>query len=67
MHSKSSSIRTHRAATALAALLAGALALTACSGGDDKKKDDGGESGGATGSTVTLPKLDGANLEVAAV
>ncbi|ROP52852.1 ABC transporter substrate-binding protein [Streptomyces sp. PanSC9] len=67
MHSKSSTIRNHRAATALAALLAGALALTACSGGDDKKKDDGGESGGATGSTVTLPKLDGANLEVAAV
>ncbi|MFF8864698.1 ABC transporter substrate-binding protein [Streptomyces sp. NPDC015139] len=67
MHSKNSTIRTHRAATALAALLAGALALTACSGGDDKKKDDGGESGGATGSTVTLPKLDGANLEVAAV
>ncbi|MER6265385.1 ABC transporter substrate-binding protein [Streptomyces sp900105245] len=67
MHSKSSTIRNHRAATALAALLAGALALTACSGGDDKKKDDGGESGGASGSTVTLPKLDGANLEVAAV
>ncbi|MEU9402374.1 extracellular solute-binding protein [Streptomyces sp. SID4985] len=55
----------NRAATTLAALLAGALALTACSGGGDK--DKGEKSGGPTGSTVTLPKLDGAHLEVAAV
>ncbi|MFG2604251.1 ABC transporter substrate-binding protein [Streptomyces sp. NPDC048514] len=67
MHSESSTIRTQRAVTALAALLAGALALTACSGGDDKK-DNGAESGGtASGSTLTLPKLNGAHLEVAAV
>ncbi|MGV9425333.1 ABC transporter substrate-binding protein [Streptomyces sp. NPDC003656] len=61
---------TNRAAkripTALAALLAGALALTACSG-DGGDKDKGEKSGGSTGSTVTLPKLDGAHLEVAAV
>ncbi|MBJ7907336.1 carbohydrate ABC transporter substrate-binding protein [Streptomyces sp. DSM 110735] len=61
---------TNRAAkripAALAALLAGALALTACSG-DGGDKDKGEKSGGSTGSTVTLPKLDGAHLEVAAV
>ncbi|MEU6284161.1 ABC transporter substrate-binding protein [Streptomyces sp. NPDC047028] len=68
MRSKSDTIRTHRAATALAALLAGALALTACSGSSDKKDDGGKSSGpGGGGSTVSLPKLDGAHLEVAAV
>ncbi|GGW35372.1 sugar ABC transporter substrate-binding protein [Streptomyces lucensis JCM 4490] len=67
MRSNSSTIRTHRAVTTLAALLAGALALTACSGSDNDKKDDGDTSGGATGSTVTLPKLNGEKLEVAAV
>ncbi|MES4890128.1 ABC transporter substrate-binding protein [Streptomyces sp. NPDC096012] len=67
MHSESSTIRTRRAVTTLGALLAGALALTACSSGGDKK-DNGADSGGtATGSTLTLPKLDGARLEVAAV
>ncbi|MFG2359474.1 ABC transporter substrate-binding protein [Streptomyces sp. NPDC048521] len=66
MHS-SSTIRTHRAVTTLAALLTGALALTACSGGDNDKKDNGDESSAATGSTLTLPKLNGASLEVAAV
>ncbi|MEU4151383.1 ABC transporter substrate-binding protein [Streptomyces sp. NPDC026659] len=55
-----------RTSTALAALLAGALALTACSG-DGSDKGNGEKSGGPTGSTVTLPKLDGAHLEVAAV
>jgi alpha-glucoside transport system substrate-binding protein len=68
MRTKSSTIRTTKAVTTLAALLAGALALTACSSGNDKK--DNGDKGGsptATGSTVTLPKLNGASLEIAAV
>ncbi|GAA2234979.1 ABC transporter substrate-binding protein [Streptomyces nogalater] len=67
MHSKSSTFRAHRAVTAVAALLAGALALSACSGGDDDKADTGEKTSPATGSGVTLPKLDGATLEVAAV
>ncbi|MEU0006970.1 ABC transporter substrate-binding protein [Streptomyces sp. NPDC006314] len=67
MHSRSSTIRTHRAVTTLAALLTGALALSACSSGDKDKKDNGDHSGGVTGSTVTLPKLNGAHLEIAAV
>ncbi|MFJ2395221.1 ABC transporter substrate-binding protein [Streptomyces sp. NPDC087843] len=64
---------THRAAQAAAvAVIAGALTLTACGGSDDKKSDDG-KSGAASGDTagsggsVSLPKLDGASLEVAAV
>ncbi|MEU6589249.1 ABC transporter substrate-binding protein [Streptomyces sp. NPDC046881] len=69
MRSKSSTFRTHRAVTTCAALLAGALALSACSSSDNDndKKDNGDKSGGATASTVTLPKLNGAHLEVAAV
>ncbi|MFF4039284.1 ABC transporter substrate-binding protein [Streptomyces sp. NPDC001816] len=68
MRGNSNTIRTHRAVTTVAALLAGALALTACSSSDDKK-GSGDTSGGATasGSGVTLPKLNGASLEVAAV
>jgi len=63
--------RSRRAArAAAAAAVAGALTLTACSGGDDGKgkgNDDGkGTPSGGTNS-VTLPKLDGATLEVAAV
>ena len=62
--------RTSRAARTAAAVCAGALALslTACGGGDDN--DSGGEQGGndqETASTVTLPKLNGESLEVAAV
>ncbi|WP_181797318.1 ABC transporter substrate-binding protein [Streptomyces sp. WELS2] len=67
MHSKSSTFRAHRAVTAVAALLAGALALSACSSSDDDKEGTGEKTGATTGSTVTLPKLDGARLEVAAV
>ncbi|TWV41257.1 extracellular solute-binding protein [Streptomyces misionensis] len=71
MRSKSSTIRAGRATTVLAALLAGGLALSACSGGE---KDDGGAKGGKAGGssapakgTVSLPRLDGAQLEIAAV
>ncbi|MFJ3229423.1 ABC transporter substrate-binding protein [Streptomyces sp. NPDC086787] len=70
MRSRSNTIRVNRAVTALAALLAGALALTACGGDSDSNKiDKGTKSGGATGSgtAVRLPKLDGVSLEVAAV
>ncbi|MFF5155423.1 ABC transporter substrate-binding protein [Streptomyces sp. NPDC000348] len=57
-----------RGARAAAALAAGVLAvsLTACGGDDDGGEDKGGGTGG-TGNTVTLPELDGASLEVAAV
>ncbi|MEU9354440.1 extracellular solute-binding protein [Streptomyces griseoloalbus] len=60
--------RTRAAARAAAALAAGALAvsLTACGGDDDGGGDDE-DKGGGTGTTVTLPKLDGESLEVAAV
>ncbi|MFJ6663315.1 ABC transporter substrate-binding protein [Streptomyces sp. NPDC091383] len=66
MHSRSSTIRTGRAAGAVAALLAGGLVLGACSGGGG---DDKGGKGSApsTGGSVSLPKLDGAHLEIAAV
>ncbi|GGL72316.1 sugar ABC transporter substrate-binding protein [Streptomyces fumigatiscleroticus] len=51
--------------------MAGALALslTACGGDDSKGNDDskGSSSPSATTATVTLPRLNGATLEVAAV
>ncbi|MEY7977073.1 ABC transporter substrate-binding protein [Streptomyces pilosus] len=63
--------RSRGAMRAAAALAAGVLAvsLTACGGDDDGGDDDkgGGAAGGDTGTTVTLPKLDGETLEVAAV
>ncbi|MFH8450279.1 ABC transporter substrate-binding protein [Streptomyces fungicidicus] len=60
--------RTRRAAALLAAGVL-AVSLTACGGGDDDedKGGDEGKGGGTSGSTVTLPKLDGETLEVAAV
>ncbi|MEV5955865.1 ABC transporter substrate-binding protein [Streptomyces sp. NPDC051987] len=66
MRVMSNTIRTHRALAALAALLAGSLALTACGSGDKKS---GGDNNTSTTekSTVTLPKLNGTTLEVAAV
>ncbi|MGW7243930.1 ABC transporter substrate-binding protein [Streptomyces sp. NPDC054804] len=68
MRAMSNTIRTGRALTTLTALLAGALVLTACGGSDDKKDGNGSESSASTsGSTLTLPKLDGTTLEVAAV
>jgi alpha-glucoside transport system substrate-binding protein len=56
------------ARNAAAALTAGALALalTAC-GGDDDGDKSGGKDKESGGSSVSLPKLDGENLEVAAV
>src|SRR5690606_27804012 len=60
--------RTRRATRAAAAVAAGVLAvsLTACGGGDDGDDEQGGGAE-ETGTTVTLPQLDGASLEVAAV
>ncbi|MEU9245614.1 ABC transporter substrate-binding protein [Streptomyces shenzhenensis] len=66
MRVMSNTSRTHRALAALAALLAGSLALTAC-GGNDKKSDGDNSTGATETSTLTLPKLDGTTLEVAAV
>ncbi|MET9052666.1 ABC transporter substrate-binding protein [Streptomyces bacillaris] len=46
----------------------GALALTGCGDGGDTKKSDGGtDKGTDSAPTVTLPKLDGENISVAAV
>lgn len=61
--------RTTRAAATLA-VAALALSLTACGGDDDNGGGDNGDKGGGTNapaSSVTLPKLDGESLEVAAV
>ncbi|MFI7297110.1 ABC transporter substrate-binding protein [Streptomyces sp. NPDC050121] len=63
-------IRTRRTVKAAATLLAGALALsaTACSSGDGKSSGSDSSTGTKdSGSTLTLPKLDGTTLEVAAV
>ncbi|GAA1433809.1 ABC transporter substrate-binding protein [Streptomyces thermospinosisporus] len=59
--------RTRRAIRTAAALAAGVLAvsLTACGGGDDG--GDKSEGGDKARTNVTLPKLDGETLEVAAV
>ncbi|MFB7109294.1 ABC transporter substrate-binding protein [Streptomyces sp. NPDC056291] len=69
MRSTSSTILSHRAARTAAAVAAGALtlSLTACGGSDDKKSGDEQSRGTKPGAVVTLPKLDGATLEVAAV
>ncbi|MBN0045902.1 carbohydrate ABC transporter substrate-binding protein [Streptomyces actuosus] len=72
MRSTSSTYRTsrtgRRAARTAAAVAAGALALslTACGGDDDKSGGTGGKST-ESGSSLTLPRLDGTTLEVAAV
>ncbi|MFG2134467.1 ABC transporter substrate-binding protein [Streptomyces sp. NPDC048751] len=71
MVSRSSTHRTRRAAKTAAALLAGALALslTACGGSDDDKSSDkpSGSTSKEPGTSLSLPKLDGTTLEVAAV
>ncbi|MFD5975242.1 ABC transporter substrate-binding protein [Streptomyces bacillaris] len=55
-----------RAALVLTAV--GALALTGCGDGGDAKKSGGGTDKGTDSAlTVTLPKLDGENISVAAV
>ncbi|WP_330304974.1 MULTISPECIES: extracellular solute-binding protein [unclassified Streptomyces] len=63
--------RSRRAAqAAAAAVIAGALTLTACGGDNKNDKSSNGnntESSAGSGGIVTLPKLDGASLEVAAV
>ncbi|MER7175871.1 ABC transporter substrate-binding protein [Streptomyces mesophilus] len=58
-------LRTRRAAIALAAV--GALALSGCGddGGSEDKPGDGKDTGAA--QTVELPKLDGQTLEVSGV
>ncbi|MYR42473.1 ABC transporter substrate-binding protein [Streptomyces sp. SID5910] len=68
MRTRSAAKRTTRAAAALAAG-ALALSLTACGGDDDNGGgDEGGQGGGSKKpATLTLPKLDGESLEVAAV
>ncbi|MFJ9895323.1 ABC transporter substrate-binding protein [Streptomyces sp. NPDC091280] len=69
MRSTSSTIRTRTTVRTAAVVAAGALALslTAC-GGSGGKKDSGTSSTPAqSAGTVTLPKLDGQSLEVAAV
>ncbi|CAL9313019.1 ABC transporter substrate-binding protein [Streptomyces sp. SudanB52_2052] len=57
-----------RAAKAAAAVAAGALALslTACGGDDDGNSGTQGNTE-ETGNNVTLPKLEGTSLEIAAV
>ncbi|MFJ4617750.1 ABC transporter substrate-binding protein [Streptomyces sp. NPDC088812] len=69
MRSTSNTSRTRRTARAAAALLAGALALslTACSSDDDKSSGGGSSPAEEPGSSLTLPKLNGTTLEVAAV
>ncbi|KND38867.1 ABC transporter substrate-binding protein [Streptomyces acidiscabies] len=63
-------MRSRTVKTTATTFLAGALtlSLTSCGGSDDKPSGDGGSSGTeTTGSGLTLPKLDGTTLEVAAV
>lgn len=60
--------RSRRVAQATAAaVIAGALTLTACGGDDSDDTAGGTETSGAPESAVQLPKLNGQTLEVAAV
>ncbi|MEU5718861.1 extracellular solute-binding protein [Streptomyces sp. NPDC020403] len=61
------SARMRRAALVFTAI--GALALTGCSddGGKEKKAGEGSGAGKESPSSVTLPKLDGEKISVAAV
>ncbi|CAL9468995.1 hypothetical protein SUDANB108_02812 [Streptomyces sp. enrichment culture] len=60
---------SRRATRAAAAVAAGALALSLAACGGDDGNDSGGDTGtsGQTAGDVTLPKLDGTSLEIAAV
>ncbi|MFF4348978.1 ABC transporter substrate-binding protein [Streptomyces sp. NPDC001530] len=67
-HSTNSTHRSRRAAqAAAAAVIAGALTLTACGSDNKDKGNDSTGKESSSGGTVSLPKLDGASLEVAAV
>src|SRR5690606_3494602 len=44
-----------------------ALSLSACGGDDDNSGSGGSTKGTETGGSLSLPKLDGTTLEVAAV
>ncbi|MET7685466.1 ABC transporter substrate-binding protein [Streptomyces sp. NPDC005423] len=68
MRSTSSTIRTRSAVRTAAVVASGALALslTACGGGGSKS-DGEKTTPSPTAGTVSLPRLDGQNLEVAAV
>ncbi|WP_369235973.1 ABC transporter substrate-binding protein [Streptomyces sp. R21] len=60
--------RSRRTTTAIAAAIAaGSLLLTACGGSDDDKSSNNGGGAKESAGTVTLPKLNGESLEVAAV
>ncbi|MFG2782287.1 ABC transporter substrate-binding protein [Streptomyces prunicolor] len=69
MRSTSSTHRTRTTVRTAAVVAAGALTLSlaACGGGGDKSDDSKSSSPSETAGTVTLPKLNGASLEVAAV
>nr|WSY54490.1 extracellular solute-binding protein [Streptomyces sp. NBC_00886] len=69
MRSTSSTNRTRTTVRTAAVVAAGALALslTACGGSDDKSDNSKSSTPAETAGTVTLPKLNGASLEVAAV
>ncbi|WP_405972344.1 ABC transporter substrate-binding protein [Streptomyces sp. NBC_00988] len=69
MRSTSSTHRTRTTVRTAAVVAAGALTLSlaACGGGGSKSDDGKSSSPSETAGTVTLPKLNGASLEVAAV
>ncbi|MET7572472.1 carbohydrate ABC transporter substrate-binding protein [Streptomyces sp. NPDC005492] len=69
MRSTSSTHRTRTTVRTAAVVAAGALtlSLTACGGSDNKSDDSTSSSPSQTAGTVTLPKLNGETLEVAAV
>lgn len=70
MRTTSSTIRTRKAVRTAAVVATGALALSlaACGSSGNKSSDKNKTSSPSeTGTTVTLPKLNGVSLEVAAV
>lgn len=69
MRSTSSTHRTRTTVRTAAVVAAGALTLSlaACGGGGDKSDDGKSSTPSESTGTVTLPKLNGATLEVAAV